>query len=45
MEKLWHVDIKNNKPIDNLIQKYVSKLESNMYNHYVDGSCVSLKDV
>ena len=33
MDKLWHVDIKNNKAIDNLIQKYVSKLESNMYNH------------
>ena len=42
MDKLWHVDIKNNKAIDNLIQEYVSKLESNMYNRYVDGCCTSL---
>ena len=45
MDKLWHVDIKNNKAIDNLIQEYVSKLVSNMYNRYVDGCCTSLKDV
>lgn len=45
MDELWHVAIKNNKAIDNLILKHVSNLESNRYNSYVDGYYVFLKDV
>ena len=45
MDELWHVAIKNCKAIDNLILKHVCKLESNMYNSYVDGYYVFLKDV